>query len=297
MHSRNFCFATNYLTERNEVIRREEDPNLFKRGLPFPQCFEHFPLSIPNPMNNNSDELALSTGMQYRNIDYAKRARRIKREGSIRKLGDKRSLSMPDLGAQNRKLIEELKAQCVALKSVDLSDPEADMTEARETLSATRESFNDIMRRKNHLRSGHPMKAAGDQMTAQELHPATRKSDLTHERLVAFGQATNYSHPLLGPRIQSTYREGTGSALGWYPPPEPEIADVPPKKKPNDSCWWTRGEPSWKKINSTYREGPGSGRPALYPKHVSTGPVDHPLAIPCSLRHGYKGIKMPPLTQ
>merc|ERR1719387_267342 len=151
-------------------------------------------------MNNNSDELALSTGMQYRNIDYAKRARRIKREGSIRKLGDKRSLSMPDLGAQNRKLIEELKAQCVALKSVDLSDPEADMTEAREMLSSTRDSFNDIMRRKNHLRSGHPMKAAGDQMTAQELHPATRKSDLTHERLVAFGQATNYSHPLLDPR-------------------------------------------------------------------------------------------------
>merc|ERR1719281_2048451 len=79
-------------------------------------------------MNNNSDELALSTGMQYRNIDYAKRARRIKRGGSIRdrKMGDTRSLSMPDLGAENRKLIEELKAQRVALKSVDLSDPYVD---------------------------------------------------------------------------------------------------------------------------------------------------------------------------
>lgn len=203
---------------------------------------------------------------------------------------------MPDLGAENRKLIEELKAQRVALRSVDLSDPEADMTEARELLSSTRESFKDIMRRKNHLRCGHPMKAAGDQMTAQELHPVTRKA-LTHQQLVDFGQATNYSHPLLGPRIQSTYREGTGSGQAWYPTPEPEIDDIPPKKKPNDSIWCRRGEPHWKKINSTYREGPGSGRPALYPKYVSTGPENHPLAIPCSLRHGFKGIKMPPLTQ
>merc|ERR550514_67369 len=75
-------------------------------------------------MNNNSDELALSTGMQYRNIDYAKQARRVKRGGSIRKMGDTRSLSMPDLGSENRKLIEELKVQRVALRSVDLSDPE-----------------------------------------------------------------------------------------------------------------------------------------------------------------------------
>merc|ERR1719321_364044 len=248
-------------------------------------------------MNNNSDELALSTGMQYKNIDYAKQARRVKREGSIRKSGDRRSLSMPDLGAENRKLIEELKAQRVVLKSMDLSDPMADMTEAREILSSTRESFKDILRRKNHLRSGHPVKAAGGELTAQELHPGSRKSELTHNRLVAFGQATNYSHPLLGPRIQSTYREGVGSGQAWYPTPEPEIEDIPPKKKPNDSIWWKRGEPSWKKINSTYREGPGSGRPGIYPKHVSTGPENHPLDIPCSLRHNYKGVKMEPLTR
>jgi hypothetical protein len=250
-------------------------------------------------MNNNSDELALSTGMQYRNIDYAKQARRIKRGGSIRdrKLGETRSLSMPDLGKENRKLIEELKAQRVALRSLDLGDPMADMTEARQVLAATRESFDDILRRKNHLRSGHPMKAAGGELTAQELHPGCRKSDLTHKQLVSFGQATDYNHPLLGPRIQSTYREGTGSGLAWYPPPEPEFEDIPPKKKPNDSCWWERGEPGWKKINSTYREGPGSGRPRIFPKHVSTGPEDHPLAIPCQLRHNFKGIKMAPLTK
>jgi len=323
MHSRNLCLATNYLTERNEVIRREEDPTLFKRGLPFPECYEHFPLSMPNPMNNNSDELALSTGMQYRNIDYAKRARRVKRGGSVRKLGDRtddafnsgiyevrkpgdrNSLSMPDLGAENRKLIEELKAQRALLRTVDLSDPYdlEGLAQSREVLASTTESFKDIMRRKNHLRAGHPMKAAGDELTAQELHPVCRKG-LTHQQLVGFGQATNYSHPLLGPRIQSTYREGTGSAQGWYPAPEPDMSlgeDIPPKKKPNDSCWWKRGEPEWKKINSTYRLGPGSGRPAIYPKNVSTGPEDHPLAIPCQLRNiangVYKGVKMEPLTR
>merc|ERR1719506_8038 len=105
-------------------------------------------------MNNNSDELALSTGMQYKNIDYAKQARRVKRGGSIRdrKMGDMRSLSMPDLGKENRKLIEELKAKKAALRTIDLSDPYVDMTEARELLASTRESFNDIMGRKNHLR-------------------------------------------------------------------------------------------------------------------------------------------------
>lgn len=292
MHARNFNIFTNNLAVVNEQIARTEDPNLFKRGLPFPQCYERFPTSLPNPYNNSSEELSLATGMQYKNIDHAKRARRTKRAGGLKaayktksETGVPRSLSMPEIGQENRKLMEDLRVAQVRLRSVDLSDPYADMSEARETLSSLRDSLNDVKKRRTHLRAGHPVRREpGGELTPQELHPGTRKSGLTHQMQVDWGGATNHSHPILGPRITSTYREGTGSGQAWFPQPDPDFGEFKPKKKPNDSCWWTRGEPSWKNINSTYRTGVGSGDPPVFKKHVSKGPVDSPLScVPVSL--------------